>query len=43
MISDFGKTKYCKRCGKEKVGKDELVTMSKENQFCECDGNNKNG
>lgn len=37
MVADFGNTRYCEKCGLEKVEEGELVTMSEDSKFCECE------
>jgi len=36
MVSDFGNTKYCDKCGLEIVREGDCVTMSEDSKFCEC-------
>lgn len=36
MVSDFGNTRYCKRCGLEIIREGDCVTMSANSKFCEC-------
>ena len=37
MVSDFGTTKYCKKCGLDIIREGDCVTMSANSKFCECD------
>jgi len=41
MVSDFGTTRYCKKCGYEIVRKGDCVTMSADSKFCNCDKEKK--
>ena len=41
MVSDFGTTRYCRKCDLEIIRKGEVVTMSSDSKFCECDKNDK--
>ena len=40
-MSDFGITKYCKKCGLEIVEDGECLTMTADSKFCECDKKEK--
>ena len=42
MVSDFGNTRYCKKCGLEIIRKGDCVTMSANSKFCECDAVHEN-
>ncbi len=37
MVSDFGSTRYCRKCGFEIVREGDCVTISENSEFCECD------
>ncbi len=37
MTSDFGNTRYCKRCGQEIVKRGEVVTWYSGKKVCKCD------
>jgi hypothetical protein len=37
MVSDFGRTRYCKKCGKEIVRKGDCITWYEGMEICKCD------
>lgn len=40
MVSDFGTTRYCRKCGLEIIREGDCVTMSASSKFCECNKKN---
>jgi len=36
MVSDFGNTRYCKKCGNEIVREGDCITMYPKKKICQC-------
>ncbi len=36
MVSDFGNTRYCKKCGGEIVREGDVITMYAGKKICKC-------
>ena len=36
MVSDFGNTRYCNKCGGEIVRKGDCITMYEGKKICKC-------
>ena len=40
MVSDFGITRYCKKCNGEIVREGDVITMYEGKKICECNTSN---